>query len=258
MKKLPLLALFAAGKVTGFGILSIAAVRDRLGPVKASSLRVASRMVNQIRAGRAVAEFDEFAKCRTILVCVPESKLKAAVEELSRLDLDWRRKTVLLCNDWTPYCGQLEPLQLLGASAGVLLELPGEARPLYLLDGDARALREARSLFSGAPVNLIALTPGSKISLLAALQCAGPLLYSLLRAGMECLQQTGLPAQIRGSLLQRSFARTLRAPLNAGKKNQADLRSIWDAGALDKQITPQLAMYLDQATLSASQYLSRR
>jgi|HubBroStandDraft_6_1064221.scaffolds.fasta_scaffold162682_3 hypothetical protein len=258
MRKLPPLALLAAGKVTDFGILGIAAVRERLGPVKASSLRVASRMVNQIRAGHAVAGFDEFAKCRTILVCVPESKLTAAVQELALLDLDWRRKTVLLCNDWTPDCRQGEPLQRLGASAGVLLELGGEARPLYLLDGDARALREARKLFSGAPVNLIALTPGSKLSLLAALQCAGPLLYSLLRAGMECLQHTGLPAQIRGSLLQRSFARTLRAHLNAGKKTQVDLRGIWDAGVLDKQITPQLAMYLDQATLSASQYLSRR
>jgi hypothetical protein len=258
MKKPPPLALFAAGKIIDFGILRCAAVRAQLGPVRASSLRVSSRMVNQLRAGHAVSAFEEFAKCRTILVCVPESKLPAAIEELASLEFDWQRKIVLVCNDWSPECRHVEFLQRLGASVGVLLELPGEVRPLFLLDGDARALREARKLLSGSAATLIPLIPGSKLSLLAAFQCAGPLLYSLLVAGMECLQNTGLRTPVSVSLLQHSFARTLRSHLNVGKKAPSRLRRIWDPGRLYQQIQPQLAMYLDQTTLSASQFLARR
>jgi hypothetical protein len=258
MKKPQPLALFAAGKIIDFGILNIPAVRDQLGPVKASSLRVSSRMVNQLRAGLAVSALEEFAECRTILVCFPESKAPAAIEELASLPFDWQRKVVLVCNDWAPECEHIELLQRLGASVGVLLELPGEGRPLFLLDGDARALREARRLLSSTAATLIPLIPGSKLSLLAALQCAGPLLYSLLVAGMECFKNTGLPTPVSVSLLQRFFTRTLRLHLNVGRKAPSGLRRTWDPGRLHQQIAPQLATYLDQATLSATQFLSRR
>lgn len=258
MRKPTQLALFAAGRLADFGILGFAAVRERVGPVRAGSLRVASRMVNQLRAGRAVANFDEFAGCSVILACFPESRRLAAIEELSALDLDWRRTTVLLCNDWTSDCRHLDPLHRRGAAVGVLLELPGDVRPLYLLDGDVRAVREARKLLAGVPVTLIPLIPGSKLFLLAALQCAGPLLYSLLVAGMECLDHTGLHASVSRPLLQRSFYRTLRTHLNAGRKAPASLRQTWDSAGLHTQISPQLVAYLDRATALAGQFLSGR
>jgi hypothetical protein len=215
-------------------------------------------MVNQLRAGHAVLEFQEFAKCPVILMCFPESKLVAGVHELSSQNLDWSRKTVILCNDWAPgFSSHIELLRGFGASVGVLLELQGDARPLYLLEGDSRALREVRSLLASADANLVPLLPGSKLSLVAALQCAGPLFFSLLMAGMECLRNTGIPAPVTGSLLQRSFARTLRTYLNAGKKAPRDLRRAWNPDNLQPQMTPRLAKYLNQTSQSAAQFLAR-
>src|SRR5450755_1358842 len=257
MRKPQQLALFAAGKISDFGILSFPAVRDRLGPVRASSLRVASRMVNQLRAGHAVQEFKEFDHCPVILICFPESRIAAAIRELSSQNLDWSRKTVILCNDWAPGSSHIELLRGLGASVGVLLELSGEGRPLYLLESDNRTLRETRRLLVSTGANLVPVLPGSRLSLLAALQCAGPLFFSLLMAGTECLRNTGIPAPVTGSLLQRSFARTFRTYLSSGKKAPRDLRREWNTGALHPQITPRLAKYLNQTSQSASQFLAR-
>jgi hypothetical protein len=257
MKKPPLLALFAAGKLGDFGILKIPAVKDQLGPVHASSLRVASRMVNQLRAGHPVSRLEEFQQCAVVLVCVPPPQLESIIAQLAQAPLDWHAKTVLLCNHWSG--GRLaEPLLQRGASAGALLELPGENQPLYLLDGDRRALREARRLFSGRHGHLFPVLPGSKPSLLAALHCAGPLLYASMRAAAECLLKTGLPAPVSTSLLQRAFSRTMRSHLNAGRKAPSNLRDGRPPAGVLEHVDPIVAAYLADSGIVAEQFLRRR
>jgi hypothetical protein len=250
MKKPPPLALFATGKVADFGILKLGPVREQLGPVRASSLRVASRMVNQMRAGRAVSGFEELAECPVVLVCVPPSKLKSAVDELACSGLDWRHKTVLLCNDWSGGASA-EPLERLGASVGALLEVASEARPLYLLDGDGRALREARKLVSRRNAILIPLAPGSKPFLLAAMHCTGPLLYASLRVASGCLRKTGLPAPLTTALLQRAFSRTLRSHQHSGPKAPGDFRNVRPPGGVLEHLDAQTVAYLEASAAAA-------
>ena len=73
MKKAKSVALIGAGKLTDSPLSRFYWLSDRLGPVKSSSFRLASRIANQLRAGHPVKDFEEFHSSELILVCVPES-----------------------------------------------------------------------------------------------------------------------------------------------------------------------------------------
>ena len=67
MRKGQSVGLIGAGKITDSPLERMWALRERLGPVKASSMRVASRIANSLRAGHPVVEVhSEY---------VPENKL---------------------------------------------------------------------------------------------------------------------------------------------------------------------------------------
>src|SRR5947209_9880130 len=98
MNKLQPVALLATGKLMRSFVLTLPRFRDRIGPVKASSLRIASRIANMLQAGFPVADCGGFTDCPAIFICVPDDLLPGIVQELADSPIDWAGKTVVLCD----------------------------------------------------------------------------------------------------------------------------------------------------------------
>src|SRR5437879_2861864 len=124
MKKRHEVGLIGAGKLTDSPLARMWALRERLGPVKSSSVRVASRIVNSLRAGYPVADYKEFGKCGLILISVPDSLVPKMVVELSSQPLNWRNMSVVLCSAALG-SKELERVSHAGAAVGALCSIPG-------------------------------------------------------------------------------------------------------------------------------------
>src|SRR4051812_19505246 len=109
MTKTRSLALVCAGPIsrTTFGRLPKLAAR--LGCVKSGSLQSASRTVNLLGGGRAVADYHDLSSSRTILVNVPDEQLSSVVAELA-VSFSWKHKIAILCNS-TLDSSALAPLE---------------------------------------------------------------------------------------------------------------------------------------------------
>ncbi len=212
MKKPPLVALLCAGSFTDSAIPRFRGLAARLGPVKASSLRLASRFANVLRAGHPVNDYEEFRDCQLVIVMVPDRDAAASIEELSKSGVDWNGKAVVLLSDRLE-SSELGSLAGLGALTATLCAVAGFDGRLLIAEGDRMAVRLVRPLIEGGRAKLLSLPAGQKKFYLAAGVCTGPLLASLLLCTSECLKFAGFAPSDAATILQvqvdkmtRSFA----------------------------------------------------
>ena len=81
------LGLIIEGNATHSDILRLPTVVQDLGPVKSSSIRVARRHSNQIRAGYPVPDYRELHAANLILMKLADSSVGRVVEEICASDL---------------------------------------------------------------------------------------------------------------------------------------------------------------------------
>src|SRR5271170_4138705 len=145
MKKAKSVALIGAGKLTDSSLSRFYWLSDRLGPVKSSSFRLASRIANQLRAGHPVKDYEEFRSSELILVCVPEPMLRPVLDDLASAPIDFNGKAVVLCSLWRD-SSELHKLSARGAAVGSICLIPGFDDLRYLVEGDRLAVLRARRL----------------------------------------------------------------------------------------------------------------
>lgn len=209
------LGLVGAGPLSRSCLTRLPRLAARLGPVAAPSYRLASRLVNTLRAGYPVERYEELGEARTVLVATPDALLAEVVGALAAA-LEWTGKVVLLC-DSRQDCSELAPLARLGAATASLMAVPGlEHR--YVVEGARRAVREARQLLHGEHARVFELPQGNKALLLAALSFTGGLLLPVAEAGTRCLRAAGVPPPACHALGEQLVEKTLRAFLHAGRK----------------------------------------
>src|SRR3974390_3427938 len=148
MKKLPPVAVIATCKLMGSFILDLPGFKDRMGPVKAASLRVASRITNTIRAGNPVADYAALEPSRIILLCVRDEILSEVIGELSDSPLDWAGRSVILC-DSPKASDSLRELAACGAYTASANLAPGPER-MVLVDGHSAAISALKPLIGRA------------------------------------------------------------------------------------------------------------
>src|SRR5260370_1277109 len=119
MRKGQAIGLIGAGKITDSPLERMWALRERLGPVKAPSMRVASRIANSLRAGHPVGDYAKFEDCGLILISVPDALLPKIAAEFSTQPLTWAGKTVELYSSLLG-AKDLERLTAAGAATGTL------------------------------------------------------------------------------------------------------------------------------------------
>jgi predicted short-subunit dehydrogenase-like oxidoreductase (DUF2520 family) len=248
-------ALIAAGKFSESPITGFARLARQLGPVKASSYRLASRISNHMKAGHPVPDFEEFKPARMVLLSVPDESLDKTLGELMAAGISWRGKAVLLCSPERD-SSALRELARMGASAASVCPIPGY-EDFYLIEGDRAAVREARRLIETGAARTLVIEAGSKPLYLAALTLTGNVLTVLVAAAAESLRYSGVtPAQ---------------TPAIVGKRVEKSLRAYWNAGAkayrpsgdLTTQVNalkvhdPRLARYLEQAVAISTELMQR-
>src|SRR5262249_15410314 len=143
-----------------------------LGPVKASSYRLASRIANGLRAGYPVRDFAEFDACGLIFISLPDRSVPQAIAELAAAGISWRGKSVVLFSAKHGSC-ELLTLSARGASVASISSVPGFRDTLYMLEGDRRAVQETRRLIEKGEVRCVTIDRGFKSLYLAALTCTG-------------------------------------------------------------------------------------
>ena len=216
--------LLASGNAAASPVLRALGASHAIGPVASTSFRVASRIVNTMRAGRAVPSVDAFEPCRLVLIFAPAESVGSAVAQLTRAPIDWTHRSVILIGD---DCEPLAPLHALGAMTGVIAAIPGFEERFFLLEGPASAAHELRPLLR-KDVELVLIPPGARAKFDGALTLLGPGLFPLLVAADTAFKSSGVPHRLRDAVLEKTVQRALRAWMKARRKGWSTLDGLDD------------------------------
>jgi len=257
MKKAKSVALIGAGKLTGSPLSRFYWLSERLGPVKSSSYRLASRIANHLRAGHPVKDFEEFASTELILVCVPEQMLPGVLVELAAAPIDFNGKAVVLCSLWRD-SSELRELSARGAAVGSICLIPGFDELRYLLEGDRLAMLRSRRLVEYRDRRVVTIERSLKPFYLAALTWTGSVLFSVLTAAAECLRLAGVTSAVSVNILEKQVARTLRSFIRAGRKAFPGPDELSTQLCALAVTDPELAHYMEQSTRMAARLRASR
>ncbi|MEK7409576.1 MAG: DUF2520 domain-containing protein [Acidobacteriota bacterium] len=216
MRKSRPVALIGAGQLSRSFVTKLPGLPGQLGPVIAPSFRLASRLVNSIRAGHPAQKYEDLHGCRSVLIAVPEALLPEVVSRMAAAGMEWRRKVVLLC-DSPLDSSELAPLAARGANTGSLTPMHGFAQR-FVVEGHREAVKEARRLIHDPQARLFEIQRARKGLYLAALSFATGLFTPLADAALQCLRAAGLSRAAAESVAEDLFHKTLRAYLHAGRK----------------------------------------
>jgi predicted short-subunit dehydrogenase-like oxidoreductase (DUF2520 family) len=217
MKKGQAIGLIGAGKITDSPLVRMWALRERLGPVKAPSLRVASRISNSLRAGHPVVDYKEFEDCALILISVPDSLLPKIVTELLPQPLTWSNKAVVLCSAVLG-TKDLDSLAATGASLGSLCPIPGFEEHWFLIEGDRRVEAQIKQIVDSRSTRLTLIRPSCKPLYITALACTGSMFVPMIMRASDSLQQAGVSVPESEAILQKQVERSMRMHFRAGRK----------------------------------------
>jgi predicted short-subunit dehydrogenase-like oxidoreductase (DUF2520 family) len=208
-------ALVAAGEITRSLLAYLPALIAQLGPVKAPTLRVASRIANTLRAGHPVADYVEFEAIAMVLISLPDEIAGQEILSMRSAEVSWSGKTVILCSQELGL-EALEPL----ASAGALtasLSLIGGERDWFLLEGNKVVERQVRPLLPPGG-RLTVILPSTKAEYLTAMNCMGTSLMPVLITASAALRKAGFDTADAAAILEWQTGRTIRSYLKFGKK----------------------------------------
>jgi hypothetical protein len=230
-----------AGLVTAGGIgRSFLARMPRLlshvGPVKATSFRVAGRIVNSLHCGHAVEEYSGLEPARVIWLAVPEETLDRVIRDLAvRVSLEGRM--IVLC-DSTRDSRAPGPLRPAGAQVASLNALAESGERTLVAEGHPVVLRELRRLAEAEKRTLIEMRAGSKGLYVAGVHFASHLVLPWISAAVESLRTAGFSRAAANRAVEAMSARAMRDYVKAGRKawsrNAADdlrcaVKSVEDA-----------------------------
>lgn len=254
MKRAKSVALIGEGKLTDSSLARFWSLSEMLGPVKASSYRVASRIANRLRAGHPVKDYREFQACRLILICVPDHALPRVLEELAVSEISWPGKAVVLCNAWLD-SSELRELAVRGASVGSISTIPGFDDLWYLVEGDKLAIQQSKRLLEHRERRAFAIDRQLKPFYLAALTCTGSLLVALIIAAAESLRHTGVPVSASSAILEKQMNKSLRSYLRGGRRAYQAPRELSRQLRALSADDPPLASYIEQSCRAAARLL---
>jgi hypothetical protein len=206
MRRTRPVALLAAGSVTGSLLLRNPSVAAVIGPVKSTSLRVASRLVNALRAGHAVDTFEEFEDCRLILAVAPAQHLESLLGNLCAAS-GLRLATKCLVTAGLRPAGEATRTAIRSAR---VREVPGFDGRWFVADGNREAAVELRRVL-GRSTRFTILPHGAEKAWDAAHTLMHRGFLATMSAADDCLRAAKLPQADADALIDRALARMGRA-----------------------------------------------
>ncbi|MFN9262932.1 MAG: DUF2520 domain-containing protein [Acidobacteriota bacterium] len=225
----PWVGLIAAGPVSP-ALARLPDLHTQLGPVAAASLRVASRIANQLKAGQP-ARIEQMQSASLVLVSGPEGSISSLLDLVRSAPWDWQSKALVLLD--TRLEGRdVEDLAARGAAVATLDPIDGFGEVRFCVDGDAAALRQLKRFLGALRTPYFTVEQGKKQVFSAGLAFTGTLATPLLAAAVECFRNAGLDPKQAAAIAERTLLHTLRAWQKAGRQGwtgvlpQRDLESV--------------------------------
>jgi hypothetical protein len=215
MKSKRVTGLVSAGGVGQSFVARLPRLLAAVGPVKATSFRVARRIVNILRSGHAVKDYAALEKCDVIWIAVPETTLERVIRDLAASARVHGTMIVL--------CGSVRDsywpgvLRSGGARVASLNAIERDPRTL-VAEGHADVLRELRCLAAAEKSKLIEIRPASKPLFLAGVHLSTDLVLPWIAAAVDSLRMAGFSRSEATGVVEALGARVLRAYGKAGHK----------------------------------------
>ncbi|MGH9630429.1 MAG: hypothetical protein ACRD7E_19120, partial [Bryobacteraceae bacterium] len=217
MKKVRLVALVCAGPISRTGLARLPRLAGQLGPVKAGSLRVASRVVNSLGGGSPVESYEELANSRLILLSLPLAQLGKTEMELAASGLQWAEKSVALY-DSPVESTELTRLRAAGASTASFGAVEGSQEKRYVVEGDPVAVRALKALIENDSTRMIELERGCKSQYLAGVTLTTTVFTPLIASAAACFRLAGLKPGQTEATLDALLLNTVRSYFKAGSR----------------------------------------
>jgi predicted short-subunit dehydrogenase-like oxidoreductase (DUF2520 family) len=209
--------LAAAGSIGRSFLPRLPSLARRLGPVASVSYRLAARIANGLKAGRAVRDIGDLNGCAVIMLCAAAGSVDRIARGLTEARLDWSAKTLLICDSHAYTC-DFPQFRERGAAMASVNQIEGYAHH-YAIEGDREALREAKVLvrdLRGKPVEILS----DRVRMYdAARTLAGSLFTPLIETCAECIRQAGVTGPAATTLAEALLQRSLRAFMHSGRKS---------------------------------------
>ncbi|HEU0121046.1 MAG TPA: ATP-binding protein [Bryobacteraceae bacterium] len=232
MRTKPWLGLIAAGPLSP-SLFRIASLSLYLGPVVSSSLRVASRLANRLKAGDGAA-LDQLAQAELIFITGPESGFQELLSLAISAEINWSGRSVILL-DFRHDSSDLAPLRERGASTGTLDTLDAFPDLRFVADADDDARRRLQRFAAASGTSIFYITPGRKQFFSAGSAFTGTLFSPLVAATVECLKKSGLTQSESLLIAERNTQQTLRSWIKSGRKGWAGTLPDRDVLAVHRQ-----------------------
>lgn len=250
------IGLVCQGGITQSFIGKFTGMMDRLGPVKASGIRVASRVSNSLRAGTPTDDYSDLDVCGMIVVAAPVDGFPILLDELLAAEIHWDEKVLLLL-DSALDCEELSMFTKRHALVATLDLIEGSQEMRFIVQSDSRTVKRLRALLDGSKARLIEIEWGTKSLYSAGITFANSLATPLMAASVECLMAAGLELPQAQNITDMVLNRTQRAFMKAGRRGWTGPLASKNSGAILKQWkslqkkNPILADYfIETATLS--------
>jgi len=210
------LGLIIEGNATHSEVLRLPSIVQELGPVKSSSIRVARRHSNQIRAGYPIADYQELHTANLILMKLADSSVPRVVGELCACDLPFRNLAFALCESWL-HSDALEPLAQRGANVATILKLPSLSAARFAVEGQVKAVRQVRRFLGRNGARSVELSPEHKHLIFATELLAMTLPISMLGSARQLLREGGLSGNVLWDILDQ-MARKMVLEFSRGSR----------------------------------------
>jgi hypothetical protein len=237
MKKQLQLGLVVEGNSTESSVLHLPRLAEELGPVKSTMLRVARRVSNMLKAGYAVADYEELQAASLILLRLPDAAVPRVVDELCSSELIFKNLSFVLCESWLPV-DELSALSSKGACVATLMKLSTHQGSWFGVDGQPKAVRQIRQFLERNEVRSSEILPDSKHLLFASEVLATALPIPLLVTAQQALRASGISGKVLSALLEQITQKTVQDFLKGA-------RAIW-GGPLAASSEETGQMYLEQ------------
>lgn len=251
MRPAPWVGLIAAGPVSP-SLYKLANWNATLGPVCAETLRVASRLANQMKAGVAVKPAD-LAKAQLILVSGPCADFESLLDIALNSGIDWNGRTVLLV-DSLRGPSRLEPLRERGALTGTLDTIDSFPDLRFAAAIDSASRRILQRFCTATKAKAFPLPRDAKHLFAAGGALVSTLLTPAFTAAFESLKHAGLTQPEAEDVIEHMVHHELRLWLKASRKTwtapdrNASAEQLAALAAADEQ----LALYFDSSAQAAA------
>jgi predicted short-subunit dehydrogenase-like oxidoreductase (DUF2520 family) len=216
MKKQSPVGLVVEGNSTNSAVLRLPRLAEDVGPIKSTAPRVARRLSNFLRAGYAVAGYDDLIEAHLILIRVPDAAIERVVAELCAAELDFESLSVVLCESWVS-SEALDPLRKMGASVATIMPAPSARRRWFIVEGDSQPVRQLKRLIEKNEGKTLEVRSGKKECYFAAELLATALPIPLYAAAQQALRSSGISGKHLQHLLEEMAEKMFRDFLHASR-----------------------------------------